>query len=125
MPLLCETLGFSSATFGLSNSCIRSCLVSARISNKGCCNPRHNEAHSQLIKVDSKLLSSEDPLHYIPLCGQFAVRTRSLTWDCKIRNTKLSYQGTRNVAIQALSSDKFLGAGKYAGVKDLTNIISE
>ena len=41
-----------------------------------------------------------------------------------IRNAKLSYQVTKNVAIYALSSGKFLDDRKYACVKDLTNIMS-
>ena len=41
-----------------------------------------------------------------------------------IRNVRLSYQGTKNVAIYALSSGKFLYVRKYACVKDLTNIMS-
>ena len=42
-----------------------------------------------------------------------------------IRNAKLSYQGTENVAIYAFSSGKFLNVRKLAHVKDLTNIMSE
>ena len=41
-----------------------------------------------------------------------------------IRNVRLSYQGTKNVAIYAFSSGKFLYVRKYACVKDLTNIMS-
>ena len=41
-----------------------------------------------------------------------------------IRNVRLSYQGTKNVVIYALSSGKFLFVRKYACVKDLTNIMS-
>ena len=36
----------------------------------------------------------------------------------------LSYEGTRNVAIYAFSLGKFLNVRVYAGVKDLTNIMS-
>ena len=36
----------------------------------------------------------------------------------------MSYQGTKNVAIYALSSGKFQDPKKIAGVKDLTNIMS-
>ena len=42
----------------------------------------------------------------------------------RIRNAKLSYQGTRNVAIYVFSSGKFLNVRVYACVKDLTNIMS-
>ena len=41
-----------------------------------------------------------------------------------IRNAKLSYQVTKNVAIYALSLGKFLDVRKYACVKDFTNIMS-
>ena len=41
-----------------------------------------------------------------------------------IRNAKLSYYGTENVAIYAFSSGKFLNVRKLACVKDLTNIMS-
>ena len=37
----------------------------------------------------------------------------------------LKYKGTKNVAIYAFSSGKFLDVRKYACVKDLTNIMSE
>ena len=37
---------------------------------------------------------------------------------------KFAYCGTKNVAIYAYSSGKFLDYGKYACVKDLTNIMS-
>ena len=43
----------------------------------------------------------------------------------RIRNAKLSYKGTRNVAIYAISSGKFLNVRVNACVKDLTNIMSE
>ena len=42
-----------------------------------------------------------------------------------IRNVRWSYQGTKNVAIYAFSSGKFLNIKVYACVKDLTNIMSE
>ena len=45
--------------------------------------------------------------------------------NSRIRNAKLSYEGTRNVAIYAFSSGKFLNVRVYACVKDLTNIMSE
>ena len=37
---------------------------------------------------------------------------------------KFAYCGTKNVAIYTYSSGKFLGYGKYACVKDLTNFMS-
>ena len=37
---------------------------------------------------------------------------------------RFAYCGTKNVAIYACSSGKFLDYGKYACVKDLTNIMS-
>ena len=40
------------------------------------------------------------------------------------RKLRLSYQGTKNVAIYAFSSGKILDVRKVAGVKDLTNIMS-
>ena len=43
----------------------------------------------------------------------------------RIRNPKLSYYGTRNVAIHAFSLGKFPDVRKYACVKDLTNIMSD
>ena len=43
----------------------------------------------------------------------------------RIRNAKLSYKGTRNVAIYTISSGKFLNVRVNACVKDLTNIMSE
>ena len=43
----------------------------------------------------------------------------------RIRNAKLSYVRTRNVAIYVFSSGKFLNVRAYACVKDLTNIMSE
>ena len=43
----------------------------------------------------------------------------------RIRNAKLSYKGTRNVAIYAFSSARFLDVRKYACAKDLTNIMSD
>ena len=43
----------------------------------------------------------------------------------RIRNAKLSYKGTRNVAIYAISSGKFLNVRVNACVKDLTNVMSE
>ena len=42
----------------------------------------------------------------------------------RTRNAKLSYKGTKNVAIFAFSLGKFLDFRKYACVKDLTNIMS-
>ena len=44
--------------------------------------------------------------------------------NLRIRNAKLSYKGTRNVAIYAISSGKFLNVRVNACVKDLTNIMS-
>ena len=44
--------------------------------------------------------------------------------DSRIRNARLSYKGTRDVAIYAFSSGKFLNVRVYASVKDLTNIMS-
>ena len=41
----------------------------------------------------------------------------------RIRNAKLSYKGTRNVAIYAFSSGKFLNVRVHACVKYLTNIM--
>ena len=41
-----------------------------------------------------------------------------------IRNVRLSYQGTKNVAIYAFSSGKILDVRQIAGVKDMTNIMS-
>ena len=37
---------------------------------------------------------------------------------------RLSYQGTKNVAIYVFSSGKILDIRKIAGVKDMTNIMS-
>ena len=48
----------------------------------------------------------------------------SLQVQIGIRNVRLSYQETKNVAIYAFSSGKFLDIRKYACVKDLTNIMS-
>ena len=46
-------------------------------------------------------------------------------WDIILtRNAKLSYEGTRNVAIYAISTGKFLNVRVHACVKDLTNIMS-
>ena len=45
-------------------------------------------------------------------------------FNFRIRNAKLSYKGSRNVAIYAFSSGKFLNVRVYACVKDLTNIMS-
>ena len=42
----------------------------------------------------------------------------------RLRKLRLSYQGTKNVAIYAFSSGKFLNMGVNACVKDLTNIMS-
>ena len=44
--------------------------------------------------------------------------------NVRIRNAKLSYKGTENVAIYAFSLGKFLNIKVYACVKDLTNIMS-
>ena len=44
--------------------------------------------------------------------------------NSRIRNAKLSYKGTRNVAIYSFSLGKFLNVRVYACVKDLTNIMS-
>ena len=41
-----------------------------------------------------------------------------------IRRAKLSHKGTKNVAIYAFSSGKFLDDKEYACVNDLTNIVS-
>ena len=45
-------------------------------------------------------------------------------FNFKKRNAGNRYCGTKDVAIYACSSDKFLDYGRYAGVKYLTNIIS-
>ena len=42
----------------------------------------------------------------------------------RLRKLRLSYQGTKNVAIYALSSGKILDVIKIAGVKNMTNIMS-
>ena len=42
----------------------------------------------------------------------------------RIKNAKLSYKGTKHVAIYAFSLGEFLDVRKYAGVKDLTNVMS-
>ena len=42
----------------------------------------------------------------------------------RVKNAKLSYKGTENVAIYAFSSGKILNVRVYACVKDLTNIMS-
>ena len=44
--------------------------------------------------------------------------------NIRIRNDKLLYLGTRNVAIYAFSSGKCLNVGVYACVKKLANIMS-
>ena len=49
----------------------------------------------------------------------------SLQVQIGIRNLRLSYQGTKNVAIYAFFSGKFQNVRKYACVKDLTNIMSD
>ena len=43
----------------------------------------------------------------------------------RIRHPKLTYYGTRDVAIHAFSLGKFPDVRKYACVKDLTNIMSD
>ena len=42
----------------------------------------------------------------------------------RLRKLRLSYQGTKNVAIYAFSSGKILDVRKIAGVKNMTNIMS-
>ena len=43
----------------------------------------------------------------------------------RLRKLRLSYQGTKNVAIYAFSSGKILDVRKIAGVKNMTNIMSD
>ena len=42
----------------------------------------------------------------------------------RIRNARLSYEGTKKISIYVLSSGKFLDVRKYTCVKDLTKIMS-
>ena len=43
----------------------------------------------------------------------------------RLRKFRSSYQGTKNVAIYAFSSGKILDVRQIAGVKDMTNIMSD
>ena len=43
----------------------------------------------------------------------------------RLRKLRSSYQGTKNVAIYAFSSGKILDVRKIAGVKNMTNIMSD
>ena len=56
---------------------------------------------------------------------KWANKYKILSSHFRLKKIRLSYERSKNVAIYAFSSGKILDVRKVAGVKDMTNIMSD